>query len=510
MTASSSHHLNAAGAAVIALDLGTSSLKALVVNAQGDILARARRPYPTHHPQPGWNEQDPADWWKAAWDTIRELTTTLPELRVAAISITGQMHGTVVLDTNGNALAPAIIWSDRRAVAERDAIANEIGPDLATIIGGPLGAGYQATTLRWFATHRPELMTPNATLFLPKDALAFHLAGVRATEPSDAVSTGLMNARAETWEPSLLRAAGINEFQLPIIVPSGTIIGGLRAEYAAAVGLDAGTPVILAGGDAPCGAIGAGVTSTEQAMLMLSSGAQVILPTDDTPDPAARWHTFPSAVAPGQKGCRRNRVGATSNAGIAFEWFSRLTQTAVPDFLDLAADVPPGGNGALFIPSLTGQRTPVLDPGARGTFFGLTDQHGIPELARAVVEGVILACRHAFATMTTDRDRPTQLLLGGGPSQHPVVQQIVADIFRLPVQPLDSPDLSALGAARIAAQALGWPAYGDAVSSMEKIVPIADHREIYDRLFAIHVDAAETSREISHRLDPRPGETEGR
>lgn len=506
----SSRRLNAAGAAVIALDLGTSSLKAVAVNERGHILAQARRTYPTHHPQPGWNEQDPADWWMAARDTIRELTTTLPDLPVAAISITGQMHGTVVLDANGTALAPAIIWSDRRAVAERDAIANEIGTDLATVVGGPLGAGYQATTVRWFATHRPELMTPAATFFLPKDALAFHLTGIRATEPSDAVSTGLMNARTETWDPSLLRAAGITESQLPAIVPSGTVFGGLRAEYAAAVGLDAGTPVILAGGDAPCGAIGAGVTSTEQAMLMLSSGAQVILPTgDDTPDPAARWHTFPSAVAPGLSGCRRNRVGATSNAGIAFEWFSRLSQTAVPDFLDLAANVPAGSRGALFIPSLTGQRTPVLDPGARGTFFGLTDQHGIPELARAVVEGVILACRHAFATMTVDRQRPTHLLLGGGPSQHPMVQQIVADIFDLPVQPLDSPDLSALGAARSAAQALDWPAFDDARGSVEKIVPIADHREIYDRLFAIHVDAAETSRDISHRLNPRPGDTAG-
>ena len=492
-------------AAVIALDLGTSSLKALAVNERGRILAQARRAYLIHHPQPGWNEQDPAAWWMAARETVRELTTSLPDLRVVAIGITGQMHGTVVLDANGKALSLAIIWSDRRAVAERDAIANEIGPELATIIGGPLGAGYQATTLRWFVAHRPNLVTPTATCFLPKDALAFHLTGVRASEPSDAVSSGLMNAQTETWDPALLRAARISESQLPSIVPSGTIIGGLRSEFASDVGLEAGTPVILAGGDAPCGAIGAGVTSIEQAMLMLSSGAQVILPTVvDTPDPVARWHTFPSAVIQGQPGCRRNRVCATSNAGIAFEWFSRLTQTAVTDFLDLAAEVPPGGRGVLFIPSLTGQRTPVLDPGGRGTFFGLTDQHSIPELARAMVEGVIFACRHAFATMTTDRDLPTQLLLGGGPSQHPVVRQIVADIFGLPVQPLESPDLSALGAARIAAQALGWPAFDDAGSSVEKIIPIATHRAIYDRLFAIHVDAAESSREISHRLNPSP------
>ncbi|MGI8485565.1 MAG: xylulokinase [Thermomicrobiales bacterium] len=493
------------GAAVIALDLGTSSLKALAVDDLGNILRQTRRSYPIHHPHPGWNEQDPGDWWRAARETIRELTASLPDLRVAAIGITGQMHGTVVLNAQGESLSPAVIWSDRRAVVERDAIANEIGRGLATIIGGPLGAGYQATTLRWFAAHRPNMVSPTATCFLPKDALGFHLTGVRATEPSDAVSTGLMDARTETWDPALLQAARINESQLPPIVPSGTIIGGLRADLAADIGLEAGTPVILAGGDAPCGAIGAGVTFTTQAMLMLSSGAQVILPSaDDSPDPAGRWHTFPSAIGAielGQSGCRRNRVGATSNAGIAFEWFSRITQTAVTDFLDLAGEVPAGSRGALFIPSLTGQRTPVLDSGARGTFFGLTDQHGIPELARALVEGVILACRHAFATMTTDRDLPTTLLLGGGPSQHPVVRQVVADVLGLPVQPLDSPDLSALGTARIAARALGWPEWTDAARSVEKIVPNAAHRAIYDRLYAIHIDAADASREISHRLN---------
>jgi len=491
-----------ANRAVIALDLGTSSLKALAVSSEGRLLGQAKRAYATHHPYPGWNEQDPNDWWLAAAETTRELTSLLPDTTFAAIGLTGQMHGTVVLDANGEAQTHAVIWSDRRAVAERNAIASEIGPDLASMIGGPLGAGYQAPTVRWFASHRPELLRPECSVFLPKDALAFHLTGVRAAEPSDAVSTGMMDARSETWEATMLRAAGINERQLPAIVPSGTIIGGLRTAIALQVGLDAGIPIVIAGGDAPCGAIGAGVTSPEQAMLMLSSGAQVILPTlDDTPDPAGRWHTFPSAVGIDQAGCRRNRVGATSNAGIAFEWFARLSQTDVPACFALAANVPAGARGALFIPSLTGQRTPVLDPGARGTFYGLMEQHGIPELARAVIEGVVFACRHVFATMVSDHERRAKLLLGGGPSQHAVVRQIVADIFGLLVQPLESADLSALGAARIAMHALGWPE--DIVDSdtTGAIMPDSSNNEIYDTLFTIHVDAAETSRDISHRLD---------
>lgn len=487
--------------AVLALDLGTSALKAIAVDPRGQILAVTRRSYPTHHPQPGWNEQDVRDWFQAAIDAIRELGPLLPETRFAAIGITGQMHGTVLLDRQGQPLAPAVIWSDRRTVTARDEIACEIGDDLPLLIGGPLGAGYQATTARWFADHRPAVAAEIGTVLLPKDALAHWLTGRRVTEPSDAVSTGLMNARSERWEPSLLAAARLTVDQLPEIVPSGTVIGTLREEIAALIGLEPDTSVVIGGGDAPCGALGAGVTATDQAMLMLSSGAQVILPTlDDAPDPAARWHTFPSAVGPDQEGCRRNRVCATSNAGIALEWLSRITHTSVPEFLDQAGIVAPAAAGALFIPSLTGQRTPVLDPAARGTFYGLTDQQGIPELARAVVEGIVLACRHAFETMLGDRVCPTRLILGGGPSQHPVVRQVVADIFGLPVQPLVSPDLTALGAACQAARALGWPAFASTSDPSDAVAPDPRNRDLYDALFAIHVDAMERSRDISHRL----------
>ncbi|HWV36284.1 MAG TPA: FGGY-family carbohydrate kinase, partial [Thermomicrobiales bacterium] len=178
----------------------------------------------------------------------------------------------------------------------------------------------------------------------------------------------------------------------------------------------------------------------------------------------------------------------------------RITHTSVPEFLDQAGAVAPGAAGALFIPSLTGQRTPVLDPAARGTFYGLTDQQGIPELARSVVEGIVFACRHAFETMVGDRVRPTRLMLGGGPSQHPVVRQVVADIFGLPVQPLVSPDLTALGAASLAAHALGWSTFASTSDPAAAIAPDPRNRDLYDTLFAIHVDAMERSRDISHRL----------
>ncbi|HWV35135.1 MAG TPA: FGGY family carbohydrate kinase, partial [Thermomicrobiales bacterium] len=229
--------------AVLALDLGTSALKAIAVDPRGQILAVARRSYPTHHPQPGWNEQDVRDWFQAATDAIREVGASLPDTRFAAIGITGQMHGTVLLDRQDQPLGPAVIWSDRRTVTARDEIACEVGADLPLLIGGPLGAGYQATTARWFADHRPAVASEIGTVLLPKDVLAHWLTGRRVTEPSDAVSTGLMNARTERWEPSLLAAARVTADQLPEIVPSGTIVGTVLPKVAASLGLPPEIPV---------------------------------------------------------------------------------------------------------------------------------------------------------------------------------------------------------------------------------------------------------------------------
>ncbi|MGC4104779.1 MAG: FGGY family carbohydrate kinase [Thermomicrobiales bacterium] len=487
--------------AVLAIDLGTSSVKALLLSPAGDVLAIGKGSHPTHRPHPGWNEQDPADWWAGARTAVREAITAAPGCRIAAIGLTGQMHGTVALDAAGEPVRPAIIWSDRRSEAEREAITADVGPDLANRIGGPLGVGYLATTARWLHDHEPATTARTASLLLPKDALALRLTGEHVTEPSDAISTGLLNAETWTWDDAICAAAGVNRAWLPCVIPSGTIGGRLLADPAAELGLEAGIPVVLAGGDAPCAAFGAGVTSGDEAMVVLSSGAQVILPAPGfAPDPAARWHTFPSAVGRHDHGEQRNRVCATGNAGIALEWLSRLTSTPVATLLDEAATVAPGEEGTLFIPSLTGQRTPVLDALAKGSFFGLADRHERKHLARAVAEGIILACRQALDTIAGEH-RPSRIRLGGGPSQHPLMRQLVADILGLPVLPMVSPDLTAIGAARSAALTIGWPdphvsPGGDAAT----MTPDPEASARYDAILAIFLDAQEMSRPIAHRL----------
>ncbi|HEU0166072.1 MAG TPA: FGGY family carbohydrate kinase, partial [Thermomicrobiales bacterium] len=467
----------------------------------GAILGLARRTYETAHPRPGWSEQNPADWWRATTEVVRELASALPDTRLAAISLTGQMHGTVLLDADGAAIGPAIIWSDRRSDAQRDEIARAVGPELQARIGGPLGVGYMAATIRWVRDCQPELAAKIAAVLLPKDALGFRLTGIRATEPSDAISTGLLDAESWTWNPVLLEAAGVDAPWLADVLPSGSIAGRLLPGLATELGLEPGIPVVLAGGDAPCAAFGAGVTGSDEAMVVLSSGAQVILPTPGfAPDADGRWHTFPSAVPPTGSGQPRNRVCATSNAGIALEWLAAITGTGVPTLLDRASSVAPGAERALFIPYLTGQRTPILDSLARGSFFGLTDRHTSADLARAVAEGIIFACRHAYATIVAGGNSPSTIRLGGGPSQHPLIRQLVADIFNLPVQPLESPDLTVIGAARSGALALGWADPEPRFDTSTVVTPEPGRVAFYDRLFPLHIDAAEAGREISHRL----------
>ena len=487
--------------AMLALDLGTSSVKAALVAGNGEVLGIARATYPTHQPHPGWSEQNPADWWQAVAAATRELTAAHREADVAAIGLTGQMHGTVLLDREGIFLDPAIIWSDRRSAAQQATIAEEIGPDLPRLIGGPLGVGYQATTLRWLAEQRPELVAQIGGVLLPKDALGYHLTGVRATEPSDAISTGLLDAETWTWSPPMIAASHVDAAWLPLVVPSGSIIGQLRADRAAELGLPADIPVVLAGGDAPSAAFGADVTTPDTAMLVLSSGAQVIVPTPGfAPDATGRWHTFPSAVGRHGIGELRNRVGATSNAGLALQWLGERLAKSVKALLDDARDTRPGAEGVVFVPHLTGMRTPVVDPQARGAFFGLTNAHDDGALARAAIEGILFACRDVFTTLMQGGQVPSRIRVGGGIAHHAMIGSLVANIFAMEVEMLDSPDLTVIGAARSAALAIGW---GDPLVSLTPTAisePDPDLAAWYGECLGVYQAASNASRDIAHRF----------
>lgn len=497
--------------ALLAIDLGTSSVKTLVLDELGRIAGRGRASYPTLHPRPLHDEQILDDWLKATISAAASARRFAPNLSIEGIAVTGQMHGTVLFDRAGQPIAPAVIWSDLRAAAEIDALTSSLGPHLAERIGGQLATGYQAATLAWLRGQRPDIWGRIEKILSPKDALVYLLTGIAAADPSDAAGTGLLDAESGHWDRDILRHLAIDPDWLPPIMPSGTPIVPLADDAADAMQLAAGIPVIVAGGDAPVAAIGAGVTDPDAALVLLSTGAQAIRPAHDyRPDPAGRWHTWPSALPAGANGAKWNQVATTLNAGRALAWIRTLVapDSTLSELLERAGGVPPLPEGLLFMPYLAGERSPLADPHARGAFIGLGEGHGADELARAVIEGVTLAIADALDALSSDRPLPGTVQLGGGGATSPVWRQIVADVLDVRVQVSGIADLSAFGAARIAAHTLGWAELAPASAAMqdhgEIVSPRADHAARYRELFSVYRRAASTIAPLTQTLRDIP------
>lgn len=492
---------------LLAIDLGTSSVKTLVLDQHGHIVGRGRASYPTLHPRPSHDEQLLDDWLQATISATTSARRFAPNLDIQGVAVTGQMHGTVLFDQRALPIGPAIIWSDRRASEDIDALAGMLGPGLAERIGGPLAPGYQAATLAWLRVHRPETWSRIDKILLPKDALVYLLTGIAATDPSDAVGTGLLDAESGHWDGDILDRLGIDPDWLPPVMPSGTPIVPLTVDAAEAMQLAAGIPVIVAGGDAPVAAIGAGVTDPHAALVVLSTGAQVIRPAHDyRPDPAGRWHTWPSARPAGANGAKWNQIGATLNAGRALTWIRALVapDATLAELLDRAADVPPVADGLLFIPYLIGERCPLTDPHARGAFIGLREAHGADQMARAVIEGVTLAVADVLDHLSSDLSLPGTIQLGGGGGSSPVWRQIVADVLNVRIQVSGVADLSALGAARIAAHTLGWADISGALShkpgQVQMLLPRPEHAARYRTLLTVYRQAASSLLPVTQAL----------
>ena len=448
----------------LGIDLGTSSVKALVVDSAGSIKGQGSEEYPILYPQPNHAEQEPAAWWRATVQAVRQALAPLDASAtraITAIGITGQMHGTVLLGTENELLAPAIIWPDQRSHAEVQEITAAIGaPELITITGSPLATGFQAATLHWLHHHRPDLWAKIRHILLPKDYLRWRLTGEFATDPSDAAGTLLLNATTRTWATELLDLLEINPAWLPPIQPSTHIAGLLLPEVASELGLPSALPVVTGAADTPCSALGAGVITPETLLLTLSSGGQLLIPTHHaTVDAQGRIHTFCNALD-ASLGAGWYQMAALLNVGLVLRWLrDQVWEMSAPDAYDQittwASRAPLGANGLLFLPYLSGERTPYMDAHARGALIGLTLAHGRPEIARAVLEGISLACYNAFTVLQEVGAKPNRIVLAGGGATSPFWRQLIADLFGRPVHPLAIGAQSALGATLLAGASVG-------------------------------------------------------
>jgi xylulokinase len=488
--------------ALLGIDVGTSGTKTLLIDHQGVVLASATHEYPLSTPRPGWAEQDPHHWWEATQITIRAVLQKahLSGDAVTGIGLSGQMHGSVFLDEAQQVIRPALLWCDQRTAAECEWITEMVGAErVVELISNPVLTGFTAPKIIWLRNHEPEQYARVRKVLLPKDYIRFKLTGAFATEVSDASGTALFNVRERRWADPLLEAIDVPREWMPECFESYLPSAHVSAEAAAATGLKAGTPVVGGGGDQAAGAVGNGIV--ERGIISSTVGTSgVVFAFSDEPsvDPKLRLHTFCHAV-PG----KWHQMGVILSAGGSLRWYRDVLAGAEMhvaaamgiDPYELIAqearNAPVGSEGLIFLPYLTGERTPHPDPHARGVFFGLTLRHNRCHMARSVLEGVGYAMRDSFEILDEMHVPIQQVRASGGGARSLLWRQIQADITGREHVTINVDEGPAFGVALLAGVGTGvWGSVADACRStiemVESCPPIEENTAIYNRYYPVY------------------------
>ena len=431
---------------VIGVDLGTSSVKAIIVDPSGAVLATATAPLSVQRPEPGWSEQDPKAWWKATTTAIAGLGRDVREVR--AIGLSGQMHGATLLDHADRALRPAILWNDSRSAPACAQL--EARVDVHGITGNRAMPGFTAPKLLWLAEHEPDSFRKTARVLLPKDYLRLRLCGVYATDCSDASGTLWLDVGERRWSEPMLNATGLTLEHMPRVVEGSEPTGTLRPELAAAWGMRPDVLIAGGAGDQAAGAIGIGTVAPGAANLSLGTSGVYFVATDRfRPNPARAVHAFCHAIPH-----TWHQMSVMLSAASCLEWLAKITGTNVAALLAAAADQT-SPSELLFLPYLSGERTPYNNPRARGVFFGLDHGTDRAALARAVLEGVGFALADGESALRESGTTIGDLSVIGGGARSRLWCQILASILDRPVSMHAGGEVGpALGAARLARMAL--------------------------------------------------------
>lgn len=438
---------------LLGIDLGTGSVKALLLHPEGTVQAEASHAYPVQSPKPGWAETDPEAWWDAVAMAVRQVVAHASQ-PVEAIGLSGQMHGVVLTDEQGQPLRPAILWADLRSSDVLD-VYEQLPSNLRLQLANPITAGMAGPTLVWLRQEEPDIYAAARWALQPKDWLRLRLTGEVAAEPSDASGTLLYDVRSDQWAFEVMEALHLRTDWLPALIPSSRIAGHLSPQAAHHLGLEAGLPVVTGAADTAAAMLGSGLVDAGAVQLTVGSGAQIITPlAQPQVDDTLRTHLFRAAL-PGQ--CYR--LAAIQNAGLALEWVRGILGLSWPEVYEATNAVPLGCDGLTFLPYLTGERTPHLDPHIRGTWVGLGLHHTRSHLMWAALEGVAFAIKQGMeAIAAADRPIP-QLRLAGGGTVEPAWRQRLATVLQVPLYSITIPAASARGAAILAG--LGTGIYGD-------------------------------------------------
>lgn len=478
----------------LGVDLGTSSVKVVVLSTDGQVLASAQEQYPMSRPSADWAEQNPEDWWRATCQAIRQALAG-DDFEVRAVGLSGQMHGLVLTDHAGSPVRPAIVWSDARSVDQVSEWSHQIDPsEVERIAGLPIATGMLGLSLTWVRDTEPGAYRAARYAMLPKDYLRYRLTGFMGTEPSDAGGSLLFDVRQGIPAERIAQAVGLDIGMFPPLGVSLEVAGGVTSEASQATGLPERTPVAYGGGDQAMAALALGLEDPSRAAIAISSGGTVFKRTMQPLDAARGLHVLRAAPA-GQW----LAMGVVLAAGLAVDWLSRQFIGATPSSQELfqlmeeAHAVPKGSEGLIVSAQLGGTRTPVVDPLVRGHFFGLGLGHTRAHMTRALVEGTCLALTGSLESMRAAGEGASELVLSGGGARFDVWRQTLADVSGMPVQLSSDLEHSAIGAGLAAAAAVGEDIQFNARARVSEIVePDMDAHAMYQEI-SERLHAAETA-----------------
>jgi len=457
---------------VLGIDVGTGGTRAVLVDKAGAIAASATSEHvPFASPQTGWAEQDPHDWWKAAGLAIKQVLAAAGNPHVVCVGLAGQMHGAVLLDEDDQVLRPALIWCDQRTQAQCDWLNSKIGErKIIELTCNPALTNFTLTKLLWVRDNEPEIWKRFRRVLLPKDYVRFRLTGEHAMDVADASGTLMLDVTHRRWSQEMMSASGLPMSCLPKLFESPEMCARVSDAGAAHSGLKPGTPVVAGAGDQAGGAVGMGIVRAGAVSATIGTSGVVFAATD-TPamDAKGRVHTFCHAV-PG----RWHVMGVTQASGLSFRWIRDLLRNSgelsYDDLTREAAAVPAGSDGILWAPYLMGERTPHLDPSARGTLTGLAASHTRGHVVRAVLEGVAFSLKDTFSLFAEMKVPVNKVRLGGGGARSDLWRQIQADVYEHEVEILTAEEGAAYGGALLAG--VGSKFWGSVEEACDDVVSV--------------------------------------
>ena len=502
----------------LGIDVGTSGTKVLAIAADGSVRASASCPHVLRTPRPGWVEQDPDDWWRAAQVAVRAVIERLPggARDVAAVGLAGHMSSVVAVGSDGHAVRPCIMLSDTRASAEAAWLDERFGERIELLCGGRPSAAAVAPRLLWLKRHEPETYGRTASFVFAKDYVRLRLTGRLASEPTDAGNTMLLDLASGRWDEALCSAIGLDPAQLPDLMPTTGVVGGVTDGAAAATGMRAGTPVIAGSADMAAAVTGSRAVVPGVVAITIGTAAPVTTSFHALPSGARGRVTFHPHAMPGWL----YAIGSVFSGGLSLHWIARalgdealLEEDAAGCYERLSAEAgtaPPGSDGALFLPFLVGSGSPEFDGAMRGTFVGLSLATDRARMVRAVMEGVafnVRECVDAFRDLGAPVDR---VHVGGGGAASTTWRAILAGVLGMPVHPVAVREVSALGAAALAAVGLGAfsdvpAASGALVHFEEPVTPDDGAMATYEGTYRGYVEARRSLGEVYRSMTGQEG-----